>query len=211
MAFDKLVRELEKLMSMEDIKRLVESRIKSFKEALLKPAEEVFKEIVFCILAANFAASRSLRIVEELGDKLMKLDADGLALELRRLGHKYPEVRARYIVEARMKLPEIIEALRSGWGEHELRDWLTENVRGLGIKEASHLLRNLGYGNIAIIDFHILRVLRRYGVVGEFRSLTRRRYLEIEGLLRELAKRLGISLAELDLYLWYMDTGRIVK
>jgi N-glycosylase/DNA lyase len=211
LALEDLARDLEKLMAREDVRRVVESRIKSFKEALSRPAEDVFREIVFCILAANFTASGSLRIVGELGDRLMSLGVEELAEELRRLGHRFPEARARYIIEARMKLPMIFEALRSGRGEHELRDWLVENIRGLGMKEASHLLRNLGYQDVAIIDFHVLKVLKRYGVIGEFKSLTRRRYLEIENILRGLARRLGLSLAELDLYLWYMDTGKILK
>ncbi|MCF3652664.1 MAG: N-glycosylase/DNA lyase [Aigarchaeota archaeon] len=211
LALEDLARDLEKLMAREDVRRVVESRIKSFKEALSRPAEDVFREIVFCILAANFTALGSLRIVGELGDRLMSLSVEELAEELRRLGHRFPEARARYIIEARMKLPMIFEALRSGRGEHELRDWLVENIRGLGMKEASHLLRNLGYQDVAIIDFHVLKVLKRYGVIGEFKSLTRRRYLEIENILRGLARRLGLSLAELDLYLWYMDTGKILK
>ena len=134
-----------------------------------------------------------------------------LASELRRLGHRYPNSRARYIVEARGKLDQIVEAMRRIRDEHELRNWLVENIRGLGLKEASHFLRNMGYGNLAIIDFHIIRILRRYGLIEEFRSLTRRRYLEVEKLLGRIADQLGISLAELDLYLWYMDSGRILK
>ena len=109
------------------------------------------------------------------------------------------------------KLDEIIEAMEGIGDEHRLRRWLAENVPGLGFKEASHFLRNVGFRNLAIIDFHIIRLLKRYGLLGDFRSLTRRRYLEIEKLLREIADRLGLSLAELDLYLWYLDSGKIVK
>ncbi|RLG05378.1 MAG: N-glycosylase, partial [Thaumarchaeota archaeon] len=154
---------------------------------------------------------RSLMIVEELGDKLLRLGVSDLAEELRRLGHRYPEVRARYIVEAREKLREIVDAVHRIEDEFRLREWLVENVKGFGLKEASHFLRNIGFKNLAIIDLHILRVLRRYGLIEEFRSLTRRRYLEVEKLLRGVAERLGISVAELDLYLWYMDSGRILK
>ena len=173
--------------------------------------DRVFKELVFCILAANFSASRSLMIVEELGDKLLRLELSDLAKELRRLGHRYPEARERYIVEAKERLQEIVDAVRSIDDELRLREWLVENVKGFGLKEASHFLRNIGFKNLAIIDFHILRILRRYGLIEEFRSLTRRRYLEVERLLRGIAERLGISVAELDLYLWYMDSGRILK
>ncbi|MCD6236318.1 MAG: N-glycosylase, partial [Thaumarchaeota archaeon] len=63
----------------------------------------------------------------------------------------------------------------------------------------------------AIIDFHILRVLERYGVIEPVKTLTKKRYLEIESILRRIASRLEVSLAELDLYLWYMDAGEILK
>ena len=211
MGVEKLVEDLRKVMADPDVKSIVGSRMRSFEGLRSGTPEEVFKELVFCILAANFSASRSLMIVEELGDKLLRLGVSDLAEELRRLGHRYPEVRARYIVEARKKLREIVDAVHRIEDEFRLREWLVENVKGFGLKEASHFLRNIGFKNLAIIDLHILRVLRRYGLIEEFRSLTRRRYLEVEKLLRGVAERLGISVAELDLYLWYMDSGRILK
>ncbi len=208
---EKLVEDLRKVMTDPEVKNVVWSRMRSFEGLRSGTPEEVFKELVFCILAANFSASRSLMIVEELGDKLLRLELSDLAKELRRLGHRYPEARAKYIVEARERLQEIVDAVRSIDDELRLREWLVENVKGFGLKEASHFLRNIGFKNLAIIDFHILRILRRYGLIEEFRSLTRRRYLEVERLLRGIAERLGISVAELDLYLWYMDSGRILK
>ena len=208
---EKVLEDVRKLMKNPEVRRLVESRIASFRRLRGASSKDIFTELAFCILAANFTASRSLEIVEKLGDRLMTLDRSEIARELRRLGHRYPEARARYLVEAREKLGEIIEAIEEIEDEHRLRRWLAENVPGLGFKEASHFLRNIGFQNLAIIDFHIIRLLKRYGLLGEFRSLTRRRYLEIEKLLKEIADRLGLSLAELDLYLWYLDSGRIVK
>ena len=211
MGFESLLGEIRRVIDDHEIRSIVRSRIKSFESMLRKPDKEIFKEVAFCILAANFSASRSMKIIEALGDRLLELDSEELALELRRLGHRYPEARARYIVEARERLQEIVDAVRSIDDELRLREWLVENVKGFGLKEASHFLRNIGFKNLAIIDFHILRILRRYGLIEEFRSLTRRRYLEVERLLRGIAERLGISVAELDLYLWYMDSGRILK
>ncbi|HDD66937.1 MAG TPA: N-glycosylase/DNA lyase [Nitrososphaeria archaeon] len=208
---EKVLEDVRKLMKDPEVRRLVESRIASFRRLRRASSKDIFMELAFCILAANFTASRSLEIVEKLGDRLMTLDRSEIARELRRLGHRYPEARARYLVEAREKLDEIIKAIEEVEDEHRLRRWLAENVPGLGFKEASHFLRNIGFQNLAIIDFHIIRLLKRYGLLGEFRSLTRRRYLEIEKLLREIADRLGLSLAELDLYLWYLDSGRIIK
>jgi len=206
-----LLKELKKLLSDPELRDLVKSRIHGFKKVRLKGREEVFKELAFCILAANFSASRAMEIIEKLGGKLLTLDGLELAEELRRLGHRFPEARARYIVEARGKFEEIMEAINEIEDEKKLRGWLAENVKGLGYKEASHFLRNIGYEDVAIIDFHILKVLRKYGLIESVKTLTKKRYLEIEGILRSIAREAGITLAELDLYLWYMDAGKILK
>jgi N-glycosylase/DNA lyase len=64
---------------------------------------------------------------------------------------------------------------------------------------------------LAIIDFHIVNVLSKYGLINEFKTMTRKRYLEIESILRKIARCLNISLAELDLFLWYLETGKVLK
>jgi len=43
------------------------------------------------------------------------------------------------------------------------------------------------------------------------KSLTNKTYFEIENKFRVLADKLEMSLAELDLYMWYMKTGEILK
>ena len=136
---------------------------------------------------------------------------DELARKLRELGHRYPEIRAKYIVEARKYLGKLKKVLESFDDEALLRDWLVKNVKGLGYKEASHFLRNIGFKNVAIIDFHIIDLLVKYGIIERPRSLTRKKYMEIEDILRKIAEISGLTLAELDLYLWYMETGKILK
>ena len=86
-----------------------------------------------------------------------------------------------------------------------------KHVRGLGWKEASHFLRNIGYTDFAIIDFHIIDVLTKYNIIEKPTVLTKRKYLEIEEFLRKIARKSDLNLAELDLYLWYMETGKILK
>lgn len=201
------VRELKR----SRVRELVDARMREFRRNGRKPSRELFKELCFCILTANFSAERSIRMQEEIEDGFLTLSEGELARELRRLGHRYPESRARYIVEARWiadKLKDIIESFGS---QLELRDWLAKSIKGLGYKEASHFLRNIGFTDLAIIDFHILDLLASYGVVEKPRTLTRKRYLEIEEKLREIARSLGLTLAELDLYLWYLETGKVLK
>jgi N-glycosylase/DNA lyase len=80
------------------------------------------------------------------------------------------------------------------------------------MKEASHFLRNIGERNLAILDRHIFKHLKRLGVIKEIpRSVTKRRYLEIEKKWHKYANKIGILLDELDLLFWSMETGEIRK
>ncbi len=101
--------------------------------------------------------------------------------------------------------------IRFSYDELKLREWLVKTVKGFGMKESSHFLRNVGYESLAIIDFRIIDVLHRYGLIERPKTMSRKKYLEIEEVLRQLAQKVGMSLAELDLYLWYMETGKILK
>ncbi len=95
----------------------------------------------------------------------------------------------------------------------EAREWLVANILGLGYKEASHFLRNIGRGEeIAILDRHILKNLHRHGVIEKVPdSLSKKEYMRIEGLMKGFSKRTGIPLAHLDLLFWSMETGEIFK
>ncbi len=95
--------------------------------------------------------------------------------------------------------------------EIELREWLVKNIKGIGYKEGSHFLRNIGYKNLAIVDFHILDLLVQYELIEKPKVLTKKIYLDIENLLKRIAKELNLNLAELDLFLWYLETGKILK
>jgi len=170
----------------------------------------IFCELCFCILTANFNAERTIRIQKEIGDGFLSLPEKKLAANLRRLGHRFPNTRAKYIVQARQHIKPLSEALRNMRG-NGLREWIVKNVKGLGYKEASHFLRNVGYTDYAIIDFHIIDVLAKHGIIRRPKTLTKVKYLEIEETLRGIAKRLGLNLSELDLYLWYMETGKVLK
>ena len=185
--------------------------MKEFRENGKKPFNEIFKELCFCILTANFNAERAIKIQEEIGDGFLTLPEHQLAKKLRTLGYRFPNTRAKYIAEARQhkdSLKSIIESFNNG---NELREWLAENVKGIGYKEASHFLRNIGYADYSILDFHIIDILTRCSIIDRPKTLTKRKYLEIEGLLKKIAKELSFNLGELDLYLWYIETGKVLK
>lgn len=170
-----------------------------------------FNELCFCVLTANFTAEGGARIQGAIGEGFGMLPHADLAMRLKSLGHRFPNTRAGFIVDNRHLRPSLQETLKRFRDGAEAREWLVENVRGFGYKEASHFLRNTGYRDVAIIDRHILRFLVKEGIIEEPNTLTRRRYLSIERLLRSIANELGISLSELDLYLWYMMKGKVLK
>lgn len=209
-SLDKLTEAVEKLKKSE-VRSLIDARVKEFMENRNKPIDEIFKELCFCLLTANFSAEKSLRIQEKIGYGFLIFSEDELAEKLKKLGHRYPKSRAKYIVKARKMIFQLENVLRSSLSERAMRDWLVKNIVGLGYKEASHFLRNIGFMNLAIIDIHIVNILARYGLIEKPRTLTKSNYLKIEEVLGKIARRISLSLGVLDLYLWYMETGKVVK
>ncbi len=192
--------------------KIIARRMRDFKKLSRKSNEEWFSELCFCILTANSAAKMGMKIQQELGSEgFLKLPLEELRRKLRGAGHRFSNIRAHFIVEAR-RFCNIKNIIGKFTDARQAREWLVENVRGLGYKEASHFLRNVGFENLAILDRHVLRVLCEYGLIDEVPcSLTRRRYLGLEKKLVELAEKLGLTLGELDLYLWCLRTGKVLK
>lgn len=211
MKWPKLIRDLKEVISDENVRKTVSERIEEF-EGIGKSRDKVFSELCFCILTANYSAEGGLRIQREIGEDFSKLNMFELSERLRSLGYRYPNTRARYIVEARKRFEDVLRIINEDNDPTRIRKWLADNVLGMGFKEASHFLRNIGFKDLAVIDKHVLRVLHRYGLIRSIpKNVSRNMYLEIESILSQIAGELNISLAELDLYLWYIDTGRILK
>lgn len=189
----------------------MDSRTKEFKALGKKKDDYIFNELCFCILAANYSAEKGIRIQKEIGNGFCCLSEKELARKLKQLGYRYPNTRASYIITARRHKNGLKNKISSFSDDKELREWVVKNIKGLGYKEASHFLRNIGRKDFAIIDFHIIDVLVNHGLIERPKTLTKKKYLEIEKVLKKLAKKSGLNLAELDLYLWCIETGKVLK
>jgi N-glycosylase/DNA lyase len=210
MSLDTLARSIEELKSSE-VSEIVAGKMREFRELKRRGNEGWFSELCFCILTANSTAKLGIKIQEELGDGFLTLPRKELTQRLKGLGHRFYNKRAEFIVFAR-KFVGIKDTITKFSDAQQAREWLVENVGGIGWKEASHFLRNVGFDDVAILDRHILALMREHGLIERVpRTLTKRRYLEIEEKLRGLAEKVGLSLAELDLYMWYLKTGSILK
>ena len=209
---EKLLEEIRKVQESE-IRAIIENRMREFEELGKKDSAELFKELCFCLLTANFSAHGGIKIQTALGDGFFLLTEEELAKKLAELGHRFPNARAKFIFEARKYKDSIKEIFSRINNELLMREWLVNNIKGLGFKESSHFLRNIGYKNVAIIDFHIVDLLVKNSLIEapKNKSLTKNKYLEIENILKEIAKNSNTNLGELDLYLWYKETGKILK
>jgi N-glycosylase/DNA lyase len=210
--FEPLLKEIEELKNSE-IKNIIDSRMNEFYELGKKDSKEIFKELCFCFMTANFSAHGGIKIQTEINDGFIHLPEEELAKKLVELGHRFPNARSKYVVLARPHSDSIKETLKNLKEEIKMREWVVENIKGIGMKEASHFLRNIGYKNIAIIDFHIVDLLAKFELIEppKNRALTPKKYLEIEDVLKEISNITGLNLGELDLYLWYKETGKILK
>jgi N-glycosylase/DNA lyase len=196
-----------------DLKEKINERIFEFKSLQQADNDKIFSEMCFCILTANFSAIRGIKIQNELGRDILDLSKEELACRLKELGYRFPNTRADYIFDSRKWHPKLksILASYSFSEQRDLRNWLAKNVKGLGLKESSHFMRNIGYDDCAIIDFHIVDLLVEKGLIQKPKTLTKRKYQEIEKILKKIANINDINLAELDLILWFLETGKILK
>jgi N-glycosylase/DNA lyase len=200
-------------------KPLITARLAEFKEAYKKSDRAIFEELCFCILTAGSSAKMGMRTIEALKDILHTGSVKELQQRAQDHRVRFWRIRPSYIVQTReylndacgMKLHRLIESFDC---RHLRRDFFARNksIKGLGYKEASHFLRNIGFPGYAILDKHILNSLREMGVIDRrMRPTTRAGYLAIEKKLERFAREIGIDMDHLDLLLWSRKTGEILK
>ncbi|WP_067141067.1 N-glycosylase/DNA lyase [Oceanivirga salmonicida] len=203
----------------EKIKKDVDEKIASYKASFNYEPEKFYCEVAFCILTPQSKALSAWKIIETLDDNRLLYNGsyDEIVDYLNTIRFKNTKakrlimLRELMTVDGELNPKKVI--MSSGKDIFEIRKWLVDNVNGMGLKEASHVLRNLGMGeNIAILDRHILRVLKAVKVIDDIpNTLTYKKYLEIEEKMRDYSKKIGISMDRLDLVLWYRQVGYIFK
>ncbi|MEM5843089.1 MAG: N-glycosylase/DNA lyase [Candidatus Aenigmatarchaeota archaeon] len=189
----------------EDKKEEIQERLKKFEKNKNATKEEKFIELCFCILVAGNNLEKTLEIWKIIGKGFLNLGKDELSRTLKNLGYRFYNIRSKYIVENREKI-NLLEEFKC---DCNFRKILVENFYGIGYKEASHFLRNIGCNNFAIIDRHVLKFLKSFNFIKEVpKSLNEKTYIELEKILEKIAQEIGITLAELDFCIFYYQTDR---
>ena len=197
----------------------IRKRLSEFREIYDSGTDErIFEELTFCIFTAGASAKMGLRSVEASRDVLVEGSLGKLRQRLKGV-HRFHNKRPEYVVHTREYLKnahgfELRDLILSIDDPIERRDFLAgnKNIKGIGYKEASHFLRNIGFSGYCILDKHILNTMHDLGIIKSAKPPAKRAdYLAIEKKLLNFADEVGIHIDELDLLLWSEKTGEILK
>ncbi len=209
---------MKDLISKYNKKRhLIKKRLKEFRNLHKTKETDIFSELCFCLLTPQSKAVSCDEAIKNLKKRGLLLNGSKSAIKTQLKGVRFPNNKTLYLIAARKLFRNNktfdIKSRFNNSDVFKTREWLVRNVKGFGYKEASHFLRNIGLGkDLAILDVHILRNLKKYRVIKKIpSSLSRRIYLDIENRMRVFSERIYVPLEDLDLLFWSNQTGFIFK
>lgn len=201
-------------------KNEINEKIECFSLKDIKNYKDIFMELVFVILAAGTSAKLALDVSEILKNKdfIFKNDMKNIINKLKGC-YRFYNVRGRYLFSTREYIRlnyknSFYDIFMSNSSHYERRNFFSSNkfIQGVGMKASSHFLRNIGFNDYAILDKHILNLMKECGLIDKkISTLNEKSYINIENILRPIALRHNLSLGSLDLVLWYFKTGKIIK
>ncbi len=208
---------MESLLEIyQKIKAEIENRIEEFDKVRKYGDNRSFlKELVFCLMTPQSKAKTCAKVADLLfrDDIVFKVSQEELADIIKNV--RFRNNKAKYIKEAVKKFDntDIKKKIESFSSSEEAREWFVKNVKGYGYKEASHFLRNTGFGyGLSILDRHILKNLVEFKVIREMpKSITPGMYRKIEAKMNDFSKDLNIPMHHLDFVLWYKQTKEVFK
>jgi len=198
------------------------ARLRTLPDWRISTEANLWRELVASILGSAVSFEHALRA-------LLALESAGLTkppvsttqyqeaveVRLRTAGYRFPRRRAVHVAETARRVYGTGKNLRTlliEWKDSkDARRELVALCMGIGPKQASLFLRNIGYDELAVLDRHVLAYLQRRSSLGERFAATSSldKYECLEEITRENAKRLSLSVAEFDLAVWV--TMRVVN
>lgn len=182
-------------------------------------------ELSCCILSSQvpYAVATAAADAIEQAELLLvqKLGVDELAVALenvlthrvtvggRSIRYRFPGSRAKQLAAAHLAVHRreaSLSTLLSRFPDaSHARRWLVENAPGVGPKQASMFLRNVGLTySLAILDRHVLKYMSALGISDHAQPFVSGMptYLRLEQTLSEHATRIGYEVGLLDWAIW---------
>jgi N-glycosylase/DNA lyase len=186
----------------------------------LSSGEELWRQLVFCILSSQVriaaATKATSSVVSELRFFAKNLTSTEVYERTKKIlsredvRYRFPEKRSRHIAHSWFafaqingQLYEYLDAFKS---ETKAREAVTSLFPGLGLKQASMFLRDIGYSQkLCIIDTHMLWYCSCMGQSYRL-PITNKRYAEIETFLVEQSDEFGVCPNVFDAAVWVAVT-----
>jgi len=194
------------------------------------PEEQLWNELVSCILGSQVRHEHSQCVIKYLiSEDLLSIkyllnDGEHFERNLRSalekpipspltktgsIKYRYPRTKANYIRRTGESIyptsSSIRRILTPCIDDRITRTRIMSVAVGIGPKQASLFLRNIGYAkNLAILDTHILKYMTFIGLVPQTLKTVSYlpKYEDIEGILNNYATKFKESLACLDTAIW---------
>jgi len=186
-------------------KEEIENKLREFENN-----KDYFYELCFCLLTPQSSAKKSwdcIKKLKKLNFKNKNIQPNKHIKEIR-----FYKNKSKYLKELKKNHKSLIKQIKQSEYPKQLREFLVKNIKGYGYKEASHLLRNIGYKDVSILDRHILKNLKKHKVIRQIpKNLTPKEYCKIEDKFLKFSKKTKIPLDHLDLLFWSQETGEIFK
>jgi N-glycosylase/DNA lyase len=180
--------------------------------------KDIFLELVFCILTPQSKAKTCWKAALTLKEKDLLFSDDAGSISNIINSVRFKNKKAKFIIMAKktffinegFSIKKLISEFPDN---HEARAWFVKNIKGIGLKEASHFLRNIGFGkNLAILDRHILKNLKFFGIIDEVpQNLSEKKYFEIEKKMKDFSNKIKIDMESLDFILWFKEAKEVFK
>lgn len=165
-----------------------------------KTREDVFYDLCFVLTVAQTPFKTTKEAIDDLRKENFMNKNLSLGDVLKILSSiRFKNRKASFLLMMKKDFSRIYSSLFNDYlskNGDNLRSWLVDNITGLGMKTASHFLRNQGYRNFAIIDSHILKFLR------EEKPTSKKQYLRLEEIFFSEANYYQVEPAILDLAIW---------
>lgn len=195
----------------KELKPHIIRRLKDFSNVA---ENQYFYELCFCLCTPQSKAKNALVVQSILMDMDFLNNPSDVSAILRKPEHyiRFHNTKSKRLLEARENFQNVMHTLNSKLNATEKRNIIATIVNGIGMKEASHFLRNIGYRNLAILDRHILKHLKLCGLYQEIPKISSvKNYLETEKTFQDFSRKVKIPIDHLDLLFWSYETGEIIK
>jgi len=195
---------------------LINKKLKEFKSFQNSDSNTIFKEMVFCIFAANSSAKMGLLAQELLSPILNTGTLEDYKntvykkVRFYNLRSEYLFYNKKIIEQNNNNIWNIINHYREPL---QKRIHIKNTFKGFGLKESSHFLRNIGFKKYAIIDKHVINTLKEFSILPKETKAPKstQEYYQIEKIIKDFAKDNNFDIDALDLALWSYKTGKIIK